>query len=138
MDNRRIETTLCDGRTLSINPDVMGDFRYMPFENDSFNLVVFDPPHLVKAGKRSWLALKYGVLNQRWQDDLRQGFDEIFRVLKPNGLLIFKWSEIQIPIADVLKLTPIRLKPLIREQKSKRHWVIFIKQGIREDNLGGR
>lgn len=33
MDERRLETTLCDGRTLIIEPDVVGDFRQMPFPN---------------------------------------------------------------------------------------------------------
>lgn len=57
MDERRLETTLCDGRTLIIEPDVVGDFRQMPFPDGTFSLVVFDPPHLVKAGAKSWLAL---------------------------------------------------------------------------------
>ena len=29
-DNRELETTLCDGRTLLIKPDVQMDFRNMP------------------------------------------------------------------------------------------------------------
>lgn len=50
MDKRTLETTLCDGRSLSVNPDVIGDFRNMPFEDESFHLVIFDPPHLLHAG----------------------------------------------------------------------------------------
>ena len=45
MDNRTLETSLCDGRKLSINPDVVGDFRDIPFPDNHFRLVVFDPPH---------------------------------------------------------------------------------------------
>lgn len=45
MDNREVDTTLCDGRNLVIKPDVIGDFRNMPFENETFYMVVFDPPH---------------------------------------------------------------------------------------------
>lgn len=33
-------------RIAEINPDVIGDFRKIPFEDNSFDLVVFDPPHL--------------------------------------------------------------------------------------------
>lgn len=33
-------------RTIEINPDIVGDFTDMPFENESFYMVVFDPPHL--------------------------------------------------------------------------------------------
>lgn len=42
MDNRTLEDTLCDGRTLSVNPDVIGDFRNIPFDDNTFKLVVFD------------------------------------------------------------------------------------------------
>lgn len=50
-DKRTVETTLCDGRTLVIEPDMIIDFRNMPFFDDTFNLVVFDPPHLIHAGE---------------------------------------------------------------------------------------
>ena len=63
MDIRRYSDILCDGRKLEVNPDVIGDFRNMQFSNDEFDLVVFDPPHLIKAGKNSWLAKKYGLLD---------------------------------------------------------------------------
>lgn len=82
MDNRTLEDTLCDGRTLSVNPDVIGDFRNIPFDDNTFKLVVFDPPHLIHAGENSWLAKKYGVLDiNTWKKDLKQGFQECMRVL---------------------------------------------------------
>lgn len=59
MDRREETHTLCDGRTLEIKPDVVGDFREMPFSDGMFRLVVFDPPHLIHAGENSWLAKKY-------------------------------------------------------------------------------
>ena len=55
MDNRSETHTLCDGRVLNIAPDIQADFRDMPFDNESFNLVVFDPPHLIRAGNNSCL-----------------------------------------------------------------------------------
>ncbi|MDR2902125.1 MAG: hypothetical protein LBU87_03360 [Lactobacillales bacterium] len=72
-DKRELTTTLCDGRTLKIDPDYIGDFRQMDFANESFNLVVFDPPHLLKAGENSWLVKKYGKLGENWKDDLKKG-----------------------------------------------------------------
>lgn len=45
-------------RIAEIDPDVIGDFRKMPFLDATFDLVIFDPPHLIKAGKGSWLAKK--------------------------------------------------------------------------------
>ncbi len=35
---------LCDGRTLEVKPDIEADFRCMPFPDESFKMVVFDPP----------------------------------------------------------------------------------------------
>ncbi len=84
-DARNESHTLCDGRSLNIMPDVAMDFRAMPFSGGTFNLVVFDPPHLKQAGKKSWLGLKYGVLGSAWQDDIQQGFAECFRVPKRSA-----------------------------------------------------
>ena len=38
MDRREETHTLCDGRTLEIKPDVVGDFRAMPFSDGAFRL----------------------------------------------------------------------------------------------------
>lgn len=125
MDKRALETTLCDGRQLTVNPDVVADFRDMPFDDNSFFLVVFDPPHLLKAGQDSWLAKKYGLLDDTWQEDIRQGFAECMRVLKPNGTMIFKWCEEQISTADVLKV--IGYKPLLGHRRGKTMFLVFMK-----------
>ena len=61
--DKRTEThVLCDGRTLRIEPDVTLDFTDLPFDDGTFKLVVFDPPHLHTAGPKSWMAAKYGKL----------------------------------------------------------------------------
>ncbi len=125
MDNRQLRTTLCDGRTLNINPDIIADFRDIPFEDGTFYLVVFDPPHLLKAGENSWLAKKYGLLEKTWREDIHRGFNECMRVLKPNGTLIFKWNEDQVKLREVIKA--IGYKPLFGNRRSKTHWLVFMK-----------
>lgn len=113
-------------RIAEINPDVIGDFRNMPFPDATFDLVIFDPPHLIKAGKKSWLAKKYGTLDlMSWQNDLYKGFWECQRVLKDNGILLFKWNEEQIPFRDVMKA--IQCQPILGDKKSKTRWSVFIK-----------
>jgi SAM-dependent methyltransferase len=115
-------------RVLSISPDTRMDFRAMPFASNRFALVVFDPPHLVRAGPASWLAAKYGKLSKDWREDLRAGFAECFRVLRPEGVLIFKWSEVQVTTREVLALTPS--KPLFGHPSGKKggtHWITFMK-----------
>lgn len=125
MDNRKLSTTLCDGRKLEVKPDILGDFRKMPFNDETFFMVVFDPPHLLRAGDDSWLAKKYGKLGSNWKIDLKQGFDECMRVLKPNGTLIFKWNEEQIKLSEILKI--IDYDPLFGNKRSKTHWLVFMK-----------
>lgn len=124
-DNRELETTLCDGRTLLVKPDVQMDFRDMPYEDNIFKVVVFDPPHLVHAGTGSWLASKYGILPLDWPEYLKQGFEECMRVLEPDGLLVFKWNEDQIRLTEVLKV--FDYKPLLGDQRGKTRWLVFIK-----------
>lgn len=127
--DQRTETwNLSDGRTLDINPDVVLDFRALPFPDNIFALVVFDPPHLKNVGHSSWLAAKYGRLLPSWEDDITAGFAECFRVLKPEGVLIFKWSEIQVPLADVLACTPS--KPLFGHTGTNpsTYWMTFMKE----------
>ena len=125
MDNRELEDILCDGRKLVIKPDIIGDFRDIPYEDKTFKLVVFDPPHLVKAGEKSWLSKKYGVLQATWPQDIKQGFSECMRVLDTNGVLVFKWNEEQIKLRQILDL--IDFKPLFGDKRGKTHWLVFMK-----------
>ena len=128
-DIRKESHILCDGRELVVSPDQLIDFRNLPFDDETYSLVVFDPPHLVSAGEKSWLRAKYGALNREtWRDDLRQGFAEAFRVLKPHGTLIFKWNETQIKVREILALTDVR--PVIGHVSGKQantHWICFLK-----------
>lgn len=131
-DIRDESHVLCDGRALEIHPDIGMDFRALPFADDAFRVVVFDPPHLVRVGDNAWMGKKYGRLDATtWRDDIGAGFAECFRVLAPNGVLIFKWNETQIPVTQILALTPH--KPLIGHRSGKTartHWVTFLKPEI--------
>jgi hypothetical protein len=119
-------------RTIRIEPDTLLDFRALPYPDGAFKLVAFDPPHLVHAGPRSWLAAKYGRLGENWRDDLREGFAECFRVLASDGVLVFKWNETQVKLSEVLALTPHQ--PLFGNTSGKRmgtHWLVFMKPNVR-------
>lgn len=133
-DNRREIHMLRDSsskdgrRVLNVDPDLIADFKALPFEDNVFSIVVFDPPHLTGNGRSGWLAKKYGKLGGDWHSELRKGFAECFRVLKPEGTLIFKWNETDIPVSQILALTPE--KPLIGNRcgkRSKSHWIVFLK-----------
>lgn len=116
------------GRYIEIKPDTLCDFTALPFVNKCFKLVVFDPPHLTWAGPSSWLALKYGRLEENWPAMIHDGFWECMRVLDDYGVLIFRWSEVQIPLRDVLKA--IQAEPLFGHRSGKHnktHWLAFMK-----------
>ena len=83
-----------DARIRKCLPDKVHDFRAMEYPDETFQIVVFDPPHLF-LGENSYMAQCYGRLDREtWHDDLSRGFSECFRVLKSGGVLIFKWNEL--------------------------------------------
>ena len=138
-DKNNPNTVFCDkrivprheyykNRYIEIKPDIIADFTDLPFKDKQFKLVVFDPPHLTKAADTSWIALKYGKLDDNWPKMLHDGFWECMRVLDDYGTLIFKWSEVQIPLRDVLKA--IKAEPLFGHRSGKNnntHWMTFMR-----------
>lgn len=122
---------LCDGRRFDIRPDTILDYRDLPFPDETFRMVVLDPPHLLRAGEESYMVKKYGRLDpETWEHDLTLMFRESFRVLKPHGTLILKWNETQIPVSHILRLTD--QKPLFGNKQPKQtgtHWIVFLKEG---------
>lgn len=133
LDKREVQPRMVGkgkhGRIRSVLPDKIMDFRALDIPDNSYPLVVFDPPHFTSLGEKSYTAETYGRLDPlTWEEDLRRGFAECFRVLKPDGTLIFKWNEYDIPLKKVLALTPE--KPLFGHRSgkaAKTHWVAFIK-----------
>lgn len=127
----RQETHEAYGRSIEIKPDVLADFTNLPFKDETFTLVVFDPPHIDRLRPKSWFAKKYGVLFPGWQTEIRAGFDECMRVLKPGGILIFKWSEVEINLKAVLDVIPD--EPLFGHNTGnnlKTIWLTFLKSKI--------
>ena len=119
-----------DGRKCSVDikPNIKADFTAMPFRDNLFHMVIFDPPHMARLGSNAWFLKRYGRLEGDWRFHLQTGFMECFRVLKPMGSLIFKWSSVDFPITEILSL--VKQKPLFGHKsgkKSNTHWVAFIK-----------
>lgn len=123
-------------RYCSVHPDIIADFTDLPFEDNTFYHVVFDPPHLIQGGDNAWMVKKYGKLNKdTWKQVLHDGFTECMRVLKPYGTLIFKWNETQIPVKDVI--AAIGARPLYGNRSGKQgktHWMAFIKMEVENGN----
>lgn len=117
-------------RYCTVDPDLVADFRALPFPNESFWHVVFDPPHLLHVGDNAWMAKKYGKLPGDWRPLIHDGFHECMRVLRQFGTLIFKWNEYNIPVRDVIDA--IGVQPMYGHKsgkQSKTHWMAFLKIG---------
>lgn len=118
-------------RKWKVRPDIVADFRDTPFEDNTFDLIVFDPPHIVRDNNRkpSIMEKKYGYLpTGEYKQILKAGFQELFRILKPNGVFILKWAECDKKIDEILRYIPYQ--PLFGTrtgQKNNNHWILFIK-----------
>jgi len=121
------------GEYIRIKPDFVMDYTALDFPDESFRMVVMDPPHIKRAGSNFDLTKKYGLLNpETWQGDLKKGLKECMRVLKPYGILIFKWNDCDISINTILKMFPFR--PLFGQgtsskpnYKTRTIWFTFMK-----------
>lgn len=123
-----------DGRITFVHPDTQHDFKHLPFDDRTFCHVVFDPPHLLASGRSKGLDImnRYGGLPDNWAEELQKGLLECYRVLKNNGTLVFKWSEHDITVNDLMKLViyPTGLKPLYGHRTTTKKttvWMVFVK-----------
>ena len=109
-------------------PNILMDFRQLGFRDNTFKLIIFDPPHLCCESKKSALIKKFGALDkENWRADLSLGFKECWRVLKDGGILIFKWGDTQISLQEVLSC--FDYSPLIGHRRGRSIWCTFYKNG---------
>jgi SAM-dependent methyltransferase len=112
-----------------IKPDLVADFRKLPFKNNQFRHIIWDPPHIIGLSMDSRFGKTYGSLSaETWQSDLKRGFAELWRVLDTHGTLIFKWNEYSVPLKKILKL--FHIKPLyghVVGSKNNTVWCAFFK-----------
>ncbi|AFH21870.1 putative methyltransferase [environmental Halophage eHP-11] len=125
-----------EGRTYGVDPDEIQDFRDLEYDDETFNLVVFDPPHVIKDGGMEslsgYIEKNYGALcAETWQSDIRAGFEELWRVLAPGGTLAFKFADNAADWGEVLDLAPV--EPLFGTTNKQRNgvetrWFLFYKE----------
>jgi len=145
--NKNHPNTLYTDKRLEVNPDIQMDFMDLKFDDKSFKLVIFDPPHIIQEyNPDSFILKSYGVLNPKtWKSDIKKGFDECWRVLEDYGILIFKWNsrdwDKRTKEDEIINI--IGIKPLIKNvitkdaglkrNYSKTYWFVFMK--IPEDKI---
>lgn len=80
----------------------LGDCRHTRFPAGHFDLVVFDPPHM-NVGPNSEMAKSYGhFTTYQIRDLVRDAFAEFHRILRPDGLVAFKWADHDIRLDSIL------------------------------------
>lgn len=119
-------------KKVELRPDIVMDAKNMNFPDNTFHLVILDPPHLINFGKTSDMAKSYGVLEKEWHADMKAIFDEAWRVLKPCGTLIFKWSDKDVSLREllyVLEREPLfgDKKPAANKAGTNRFFLVFFK-----------
>ena len=81
---------------------VAADARNLPLNNDSINCIMFDPPFLATTGKSLKEKNKNNYINKRFgvfpsEEELHQFYidsmKEFYRILKDDGILIFKCQD---------------------------------------------
>jgi hypothetical protein len=129
---------LISKRSWNINPNIVADWtKPLPFNEGEFDIVVFDPPHIIKNVdcKVGVFHRKYGFLNPfTYKQDIKNGFFNLFHVLKNDGVFILKWNETYIKLSDILKLSPYpALFGSRTGHKSSTYWVLFIKKSLNKE-----
>lgn len=143
-----------------VKPDIVGDIKKTDFPSSYFDEIYMDPPHMIRkddmimphdimyirrrlSGRRSPGDItRYGVFRSRdeWLNFVNQTNLEIFRILKPNGLLHTKWTfaidKRYIKREDLNGYTNFQIieekitKSKKPGSKNKVHWITFKPKGL--------
>lgn len=117
----------------SVNPDLQGDYTDLKFDDESFSLIVFDPPHKVRPD-RGIITKKYGSLGDNWKEDISKAFPELWRVLKVNGTLVFKWCDLDISIREITDLFDVkpRFGTVTKKGVNNTYFLVYFKSKMEE------
>lgn len=88
----------------AVCPTVVADTTQLPFQQEFFDLIVFDPPH-VTHGSGSKMAEYYGAFPADViRDMIARSSAEAFRVSTTNALMAFKWNDHDVKLGRILAL----------------------------------
>lgn len=84
-----------------MNPDIIADFRNLPCAPATYDVIVFDPPHLPAAAASpasdKEFSKRYGLSHAPAADNVKEYFPpflrEAERILRPDGLIFAKLKD---------------------------------------------
>jgi len=112
-------------RKLTIKPTMLADHTCTPFRDETFSTIFFDPPHGYGKGHGFYDYPDKESFQKRWegygdvpryygwdkyrnkahiQAQIYRAQEELYRILKPRGVLWLKWNEVKIPLKNILTL----------------------------------
>ena len=116
-----------------IKPDIVCEWKDINYPDNHFDMVVFDPPHIIQDANCN-MVVDYGNLSKKtWRNDLTIAFKQLFRILKQNGIFILKWNECDKPIDEIIKLCQYRALFGTRTGlNNKNIWLVFVKYRLEQ------
>jgi len=121
--------------TATILPDVRSDCHCLPFREAIFDVIIFDPPHLQFGQKAEYTKSKFGSISRHgFLSLLIGGTREFRRVLKRDGLLFMKFTEVHMTIFGVqsiiealgfVLLTKVLCNSKYHASQNKTAWLNF-------------
>lgn len=120
-------------------PDVFGVWEHLPFKDNAFETVIFDPPHKLgrTTGRGKWATPSHpeywgiDISKIKFRTGVYRGTREFLRVAKR---LCFKWNDIELNPDRVLTLFPKEWKEIHRleirkniKTKTVTYWITFVK-----------
>jgi SAM-dependent methyltransferase len=122
-----------------VEPDMVMDCTKTSFADKTFDLIVFDPPHMV-CGPKSDMAQRYGhFLTADILRLIEEAFIEFHRILKDEGFVLFKWNDHDITLERILTLIHPPFAPLFGQKTAHRtkhssatYWMCLVKADLLE------
>lgn len=92
-DKEHPEVTYIDIRA-AVKPDRIMDCTATSFKDNFFDFIVFDPPHCsYSENNKGIFKEKYGGYTAaKTRVFIKEAFMEFERILKKDGLVVFKWN----------------------------------------------
>jgi hypothetical protein len=93
--SRRHDCVMSDS-DIACRPAVVSDMRFLPFADESFEEIFFDPPHMIRNDKwstmyqKNWRGFGFWRSRAEWENALRLCDSEFARVIRPGGVLHVK------------------------------------------------
>ena len=144
MWNGKHQNVLFLDKRKEVKPDVVGSNEYLPFKNDVFEKVVYDPPHCLRKHIKKppihgiysgELFIKcFGVWDSQPQflRNIIRVNKEVNRVLLPNGIFFIKYCEVartKVSHKTMIKLLDnfvLRRKRIEKTKSTSKNKVYFL------------